>query len=134
MSAVNFKEVAKKFYANVLAGDLPAVLGMVSDDVLVTNPMPAHVPFGNTYNGRNGLQKYLTEIFTYLEMTLEVKEYVAENDSVVVFGFEDSLARPTGRRYQMNWVHHLRFTPAGLICGFHEYNPTAIIADAFQPA
>ena len=65
-------------------------------------------------------------------MTQKAREFVAENDSVVVFGHEDSLARSTGKRYRMDWVHHLRFTPAGLICGFHEYNPTATLVEAFQ--
>ena len=131
MSTHDYKALAVKFYDTLLAGDLPALLEMLAPDILITNPMPYSVPFGGTYRGREGMQTYLGQIFETLELTLTVDKYLAEGSSVVAFGYEDSLVKPTGRRYEMNWVHHLTFDEAGLMTGFHEYNPTARIAEAF---
>ena len=70
---------------------------MLADDFVLTNPMPAGVPFGGTYHGHDGMARYFREVFASLRVNLVVDECLVEGDSVVVFGVENSIARSTGR-------------------------------------
>lgn len=122
---------AESFYSRLLAGDLDAVLALVAEDVVLSNPMPADVPFGGTYQGREGVLRYFGEVLSHLELKLQIDEIVTEGDSVVVFGCEYGVAKSSGRHYRANWAHHLRFSPCGLIGEFRAYTLAAEISEAF---
>ena len=127
------KATTRQLYRHFSAGNLAGALTLLADDFVLTNPMPAGVPFGGTYHGHEGLSRYFQEIFASLRVSLVADEYLVEGNCVVVFGVEDSIAKATGKSYHIKWAHHLRYSVDGLVRELHEYNPTAAIAAAFVP-
>ena len=125
MSNRNNRALAERFYAHLLVGDLDALLALIAEDVVLSNPMPAALSCGGFYRGREGVLRYFGEVFSSLEMTLQIDAFVAEGNSVVVFGRDRGVAKLSGQHYQANWAHHLRFSARGLICEFRGYTTLA---------
>ncbi len=124
---------AKAFYASVLTNPEVAVGEHLSEDFRLENPLPDGIPFGGTYEGREGMLRYLGEIAAAIDMgPLDIEEWVAGDAAVVARGREASLVRETGRRYDMRFVHWLSFDAAGRISAMREFNDTAEMARAFD--
>ena len=96
--------------------------------------MPAKIPFGGIYRGRDGVKTYLRELHTAIEMSpLHIETFVAECDHVAAIGLEkDTLVKSTGRQYSMPFVHMLTFDERGAILKIREYNDISDMLVAFQ--
>ena len=99
-------EVVQQSYAAFGRGDIPAVLRLLTDDVEWTLQGPSVIPWAGTHHGHEGV----TEFFSLLGETLEFeqfepREYVAQGDTVVVLGHEQSIVKPTGRGFEQEWAH-----------------------------
>lgn len=129
----NHLGAAKAFYELLLTDPQKACESHMAQQVELENPLPAHIPFGGVYTGRAGFLKYVSEVFKAIEIEkFDLIEWVAEETTVVVRGYEESLVKSTGRRYGMRWVHWLSFDAQGLITHMREYNDTAEMAAAFE--
>jgi ketosteroid isomerase-like protein len=62
----------------------------------------------------------------------EFSDVIVQGDTVVAIGHEASRVKPTGRTYEMDFVHLVRFTPDGKVRFVREYNDTASIGAAFD--
>ena len=60
----------------------------------------------------------------------EIREFIAQGDSVVVLGFDESLVKSTGRTYHNEWVH-VWAVQDGQLASVRTYNDTAAAAAAF---
>jgi ketosteroid isomerase-like protein len=134
MAAHNLIERTQVFY-ELLFSDF----AIVQSDYLATNfawenPLPDNIPFGGTYQGAEGLLRYLTEINTAIELSpLQFTDLIANDSVVAAVGVEeDTLVRSTGRRYTMPFVHVLRFETDGKISHVREYNDTREMVAAFN--
>jgi ketosteroid isomerase-like protein len=126
-------ERTQKFYQMALT-DLEKALEqyVAAEGVIWENPLPQHIPFGGTYEGHDGLRRYLALVNDHIEMNqFEFGEAVAQGDTVMVAGRERSRVRSSGRTYEMDFVHLLKFTPDGKVRYVREYNDTAAIGAAF---
>lgn len=124
---------AKSFYGIALSDPAAACTEYLSEDFVLENYLPPGLPFGGRYEGAAGFLKYLGEIAGALDIgPLEMHEWVADANTVVVRGEEQSLVRTTGRRYHIRFVHWLRFDTAGRITHMREFNDTAEMAKAFR--
>ena len=97
-------DVVQQGYEAFGRGDIPAVLELLTDDVVWTEQGPSVIPFAGTFRGREGI----AEFFTLLDETLEFEQFephkfVGQGDTVVVVGYERSLAKPTGRTFEEEW-------------------------------
>ena len=63
--------------------------------------------------------------------TFEPREYIAQGEKVVALGTYSGIAKPTGRRFGMDWamVWTIR---GGKVVKFHEYTDTLAGANAFR--
>lgn len=134
MAELNLIERTRSFY-ELLLSDFAAV----QTDYLATNfkwenPLPENIPFGGTYQGAEGLLRYLTEINAAIEMSpLHFTDLIANDSIVAAVGVEeDTLVRSTGKRYTMPFVHVLRFDGDGRVTHVREYNDTREMVDAFN--
>jgi ketosteroid isomerase-like protein len=125
-------ERAKTFYQLALS-DLPrAIEECIAPEFVLENPLPGVIPFGGRYEGGDGLALYLQRIAEHIDMgPLDLQEWVEAGPNVIVCGFEKSVVRTTGRTYEMEFVHWLRFAPDGRLLHMREYNDTAAMAAAF---
>ena len=127
-------EQTKAFYDVLLSDFATAESEYLAADFAWENPLPAGIPFGGTYQGADGLMRYLTEINAAIEMSpLHFTDLVANDSIVAAVGVEqDTLVRSTGKRYTMPFVHVVRFNTDGRISHVREYNDTREMVAAFR--
>lgn len=125
-------EATRAFYELFGAGNIEEALERFVDaNAVLENPLPAPIPFGGRFDGRQGFGAYLQAIFSAIEMEqFTVDEILAEGDRVVVLGRETSRVRSTDTRYTMSWVHVLTVRN-GRVQHLREFNDTAAMAAAF---
>ena len=124
---------AKTFYKGALTNPVDVCEKFLSQDFILENYLPKHIPFGGRYEGVSGFLRYLGEISSAIDMgPLQMDEWVTGGNVVVVRGTEESLVKSSGRKYSMRFVHWLTFDASGRISNMREFNDTAEMAEAFN--
>jgi ketosteroid isomerase-like protein len=98
MKEVNMTEqenvqLVKQAYQNVASGDIPSLLNLFSENVQWRLPEMANVSFSGTWQGHEGIKQFfqrLAEVQDIVEF--EPREFIAQDDKVVVLGVIVSLA------------------------------------------
>lgn len=127
--------VVKDLYAAFERGDVQHIDALLTPDTVWTFHAPPHVvPYAGTYKGKDGVR----EFFTRVSSTIDVREigqrqFIQENDTLAVVGWERSVARETGGEFYAEWLH-LFTIRAGQIARFEEFTDSAAIAAALAPA
>jgi uncharacterized protein len=96
--------VVQAFYGHVMAGNVPAAMALVADEVQVLQA--ASLPFGGTWTGRTGFTDMAGRIATaWPGFQLEPKAWLAEGEERV-----GVLARMRGRGLDMDLLElwHVR--------------------------
>lgn len=133
MNKQDIEARVREFYS-LLLSDLSEAFkrGLVDENILWENFLPEDFPFGGTYTGRAELETYIAEIGAGIQINdFEVANVYVDGQTAIAIGHEQSEVRATGKPYTMDWVHVLRFNPAGAIEYLREYNDTARMAVAF---
>lgn len=121
----------QKVYEAIGRGDIPAVTGMMTEDVEIRLPGPAVIPFAGTYRGPDGVGRFFQALGANVAIhQFEPREFIAQGDQVAVLGHEQLTATPTGRSWETDWamVWTIR---NGQVCLLREFHETAAIAAAF---
>ncbi len=128
-------ETVNKFM-QLLLTDFPECTKMLSDDFVWENFLPAQVPFGGTYKGVAGLEKYLGELsVAWVIGELVFHDFIFDTDTQILAatGIEkNGKSIPTGRACDMPFVWEFRFTEDGKLRYLREYNDTASIGGTFD--
>jgi uncharacterized protein len=126
-------DVVRGVYDAFLRGDLPAVLDTLTDDVEWIWYGPADIPFAGTRHGRDAVAEW----FAIIADTVEFRqfepaafEFVAQDDTVVVLGFERDMAKATGREFDQHWVQFFTLRD-GRIARFRQFPDTRAVSAAF---
>ena len=133
MSTQNNTKIVQDAYAAFGRGDVPAILGVVADNVdwhAVVGVGP-NVPTGGRRTGRAQVQEFFRQLGESVTFTrFEPREFVAERDKVVALGHYEGVAKKTGRTYKSDWV--MVFTIAdGKVVQFREYADVVAITAAY---
>ena len=127
-------QVVQQLFQAMNSGDVPALMGLVTDDAVLVSPGPPDlVPWAGEYHGTDELMKYLTLFGQGVEVTgRELHDLVAQGDKVVALGKHNGLVRATGRSYELPWaqVFTLRDGKIAAITGYHD---TYMVAEAARP-
>ena len=106
MSEQTNADVVRQAYEAFGSGDIPAMLGMLTDEVEFTLQGPPVIPWAGTHRGREGVAEFFSLLGENLEFErFEPREFVAQGDMVVVLGDERSLVKSTGRAFEQEWAH-----------------------------
>lgn len=119
-------------YSAFAKGDIESILKVLSPNVVWGQPDNPYIPSSGTRHGIEGFLEWVRigkesddiQIFT-------PNQFISEGNTVVVIGFTKILARPTGKIYQTDFVHLLRFYN-GKIIRFQEFFDTFAAAEAFR--
>jgi ketosteroid isomerase-like protein len=114
--------IVQRMFSAFEERDLEKLLATVHPDSQWTyvgaNPRPAK----GTYVGRNNVRRFFERILANLDITShEAREFVTENDTVVVFGYESGTVNATGEPFRNEWVQKY-VVRDGLITEMEEYN------------
>ena len=106
MSEQTNTDVVRQVYEAFDRGDIPAMLGMLTDDVEFTMQGPPVIPWAGTHREREGVTEFFSLLGENLEFErFEPREFVAQGDTVVVLGDDRSLVKSTGRAFEEEWAH-----------------------------
>lgn len=114
--------VVKRMFAAFAAGDLDGLMETVHPEsrwiYFGANPRLARAEF----TGRAQVRKFFEGILERLEMTaFETREFVAQKDTVVIFGGEAGTVRSNGQPFRNEWVQKY-VVKGGQITSMAEYN------------
>jgi len=128
MSVEGNVQVLKEAYAAFNRGDIPAILGRLSEKVEWIAPNVE--PVAGTYHGRDGAAQFFRKVKEIVEFSaFEPREYVAQGDRVIALGNYKGTAHATGKSYGCDWVMSFTFRD-GKVTKFQEFTDTAAIAAA----
>jgi len=125
--------VVKSFYENLGKGDLPAMLELFAKDSKWILHGPSGIPFAGIHEGRPGIQAFIESFGKNAKVSkFETREFIVDNNKVVVLGYEEATATPTGKSWKAHWTHVFT-VQRGKIVLVDEVVDTAVILAAFQP-
>jgi len=102
MSQENVQVVITAFEA-ASKGDLATASKLFTEDHVCEMPFPAHLPFGRDARGPAETVERVQQLTgTFEKISLELKEIIAQGDSVVLIINEQLRARPTGKQFKNN--------------------------------
>ncbi len=105
MSTQENLEVVQQLYANFGKGDIPAVLLVLTDDIVWHSPGPKEIlPWAGTYRGKQ-VEQWFTVLGGALDiLKFEPQEFISQGDKVVALGYEQARVKSTGRINENNWA------------------------------
>lgn len=122
--------VAERLYVALETDDVPGFLALCSDDVSVRYPAEANLPYGGTWEGREGVARFLDTHDTAEEiLAFEIHRMIVEADTVIVLGHFSGRAKPDGREWSTDFVHSLSITN-GQLRRWEAFYDTAAAVDA----
>jgi uncharacterized protein len=112
----------RRIFEAFVSRDLDALVETVHPDSRWTyvgaNPRPAK----GTYVGKEGVRKFFENVLRRLDITtFQAREFVTENNTVVVFGFESGTVKTTGDHFRNEWTQKY-VVRNNLITEMEEYN------------
>jgi ketosteroid isomerase-like protein len=127
--------VVQQMFAAIEQGNIPVALNILAEDVdwqsPVTRTKPREVSWAKPRHGREEVAKFFKELSEKMQIErMEVLEFTAQGDCVVVEGKNRGTVKSTGRTYEHDWV--MVFTVrGGKIVRHRHYYDTADILVAF---
>ena len=133
MSEAQNTTVVQDAYAAFGRGDIPTLLGYMTDDILWQAVIGAgsHVPFSGERHGKAAVGEFFRRVAETEEFEqFEPREFVAQGDQVVAIGYYRAKTRTTGKTFASPFV--MVFTlRGGKISAFREFSDSAAINAAF---
>jgi uncharacterized protein len=113
--------------------DISSLLDMFTDDAVIHGPAPAGVlPWGGVRYGRKGAAEFFVAVGESLEVQqFELRDYTSQGNKVVVLGYQRGNAKPTGRPYEIEFVHFWSLHD-GRFTEFRVFNDTAALVEALR--
>jgi uncharacterized protein len=132
MSEQENTALVQQAYDSFLSGDIPALLDALSEDVEWIVPEVEGVPGRGIWHGREQVGQFMQTLDdTQESRQLELREFVAQGDKVVVLGHYVWHVKATGKEWESDFVHALSVRD-GKMTRFQEYTDTAVFGDAFR--
>lgn len=127
-------QLVKDAYAAFERGDIPSLLGMLSEDVQwqAVIGTEGKVPTSGLRQGRGGVGQFFSQLGESVAFdAFEPREFIAQGDQVAVIGRYKARAVTTQKGWDVEWV--MVFTLRnGKITRFREYTDSHALVTAFQ--
>ena len=136
MSEKENVDVVKRMFEAFGRGDIPAVLGILAEDVEFQSPVTrvehVEVSWARPRRGREQVAQYFKELAEKVQpKPFEVLATIAQGDMVVVEGRNLGIIKSTGRTYEHDWVMTFNLREGKIISCRHYYD-TADVSAAFR--
>jgi ketosteroid isomerase-like protein len=127
---LNNVEVIKDAYDAFMQGDADKLLSFMDEDIDWQIAGPDSIPFAGSNRGKNAVRRVLEKSFaTVKNQQPEVRDVVAQGDTVTVIGHERGQCSTNDQEYESFWIHVFTLRD-GKIIKFREYLDTAAMKGA----
>jgi uncharacterized protein len=134
MNEQSNSQVIQTAYECFGRGDVPGILTTLTDDVTWHVAPVENAPYTGTRHGKAGAADFFATMAASEDtLKFEPREFIAQDDKVVVVGHYEGKAKPSGRVYETYFIHVFTLQ-AGQIVSFREYTDTAAVQQAFMKA
>jgi len=124
--------ITQEIFARFGRGDVPAILQLLSDDVVIEFYGPSVIPYANTFKGQAGASKFFETVLSSVDIhQFDAEEFIAERDKVVVTGHLRLTAKATGGTIESDFVHVITMKD-GKWTRFRDFMNTAVAQAAFS--
>ena len=124
--------LVQRDYSHFQSGDIPALLDSLSEDVEWVTTELEGVPVGGNWRGPEQVGQFFQTLGDTQEVRqLELREFVAQGDTVAALGHYGWHVKSTGREWESDFVPVFTVRD-GKVTSFQEFTNTAAIADAFR--
>ena len=127
--------IVKRLYDAFKRRDVHSIMDMFADDAVMHGPAPSGVL-------RHGevhtmvvleLQNSLKLLANHLKpQQFDLNDFIAQDNKVVVLGYQKGRAKPTGRPYETEFVNVWTIRN-GKFIEFRVYNDTAALVESLRP-
>jgi ketosteroid isomerase-like protein len=98
------RTVVENMFAAFCSGDVEKFVATVSNDTLWVYHGTQIIPKG-TFEGKEGVRKFFNNILDNTEiLAFEPEQYIVEENTVVVLGWEHQKVKRSGRELKQKWV------------------------------
>src|SRR5947207_12741818 len=92
-------------YAAFGRGDIPFILGILTDDVDWRGPTSPEIPYHGDYRGKSGAGQFFERIGTSMTVTgFTPTTYLSAGDEVMTTGNWTGIATSTGKTFSTDWA------------------------------
>lgn len=135
MSEQENVRVIQEFFDAFRRGDMAAVLGFCAEDFVLHHPMPEGAwPGAGNLQGKRRFAEFIEGMVGVLDFeVLELREFIAQGDKVVVHLFEHVRFKATGRAFDNDYIHMFTVHD-GRIRALRTFEDTAPILAAMRSA
>jgi uncharacterized protein len=131
MSTEKNVQTVKDFFAAIGRGDREGVLALVAEDIEWIIP-GKDWPLAGTRHGHAGLADLVkTQSETMETSLMELREFVAQGDRVLVVGFAKGKVKATNKTFEDDWIFAITVRD-GKLTNIREYVDTQALARASQ--
>jgi uncharacterized protein len=133
MSETQNTKVVQEACAAFSRGDIPALLGFMTDDIHWQPVIGAagHVPFAGERKGKAGVAEFFKQVSETEDFQqFEPREFVAQGNTVVAIGRYRATTRATGKTFDSAFAMVFTFRD-GKVAGFREFTDSAAVNAAF---
>jgi uncharacterized protein len=124
--------IVQQIYAAFAERNIPAILNLLSPEVIWGEPKNPYNPAAGTRHGHAGFIEWLNIGKQSEEIiTLRPQKFLNDEDSVAVVGYTKCLAKPTGKSYETDFVHLVTIKD-GKVVRFQEFFDTYSAGEAFR--
>lgn len=132
MSQNNNVAITQEIFARFGRGDVPAILELLSDDVVIEFYGPSVIPYANTFKNQAGARKFFETVLSSVDIhQFDCEEFLSDRDKVVVTGHLRLTAKSTGGTIESDFVHVITMKD-GKWTRFRDFMNTAVAQAAFS--
>lgn len=125
-------KIVQEGYAKFTSGDIEGLLELFSEDIHWKTPVINGSPFNSEVHGLDKVREFFGTLNEAEEFTnFEPREYITEDNRVVVLGRSAGKVVSTGRTFETDWTH-IFTVKDGKITNFLEFFDTALMERAYQ--
>lgn len=132
MANMEHVSTVKNLYAAFGGNDRKALLDCLSDDVTFELPAMPGVPFGKSYQGKDGVLRFLADREPLVKYErFDAREFFSDREHVIVLGETGGTVLTTGKPFAYRWVQLFEFASDGRVRRFHEFLDTHALVSSF---
>jgi uncharacterized protein len=119
-------ETAMRGYEFFMRGDVPSLVSeLIDDDCIWIGAGPQDkLPWAGQFKGKQGVANFFSRVAEHLHFTdFTPREYVEQDNTVVVIGTSSAQVKTTDKRVDNEWVHVTKYKQGKLVF-WQEYTDT----------